>query len=83
MSKTLHIPILPTQGRGYNPRQRRWGTCSLANCKRIFGFYYNSPIGFTIKDCFVINFVIYFISAVYMLLTSKTLLKRNSYERHS
>ncbi len=29
-----------TQGRGYNPRQRWWGVCSLTNCKHIFGFYY-------------------------------------------
>ena len=28
------------QGRGYNPRQRRWGSCSLTNCKHIFGIYY-------------------------------------------
>ena len=26
--------------RGYNPRQRRWGRCSLTNCPHIFGFYY-------------------------------------------
>ena len=27
--------------RGYNPRQRRWGRCSLTNCPHIFGLYYN------------------------------------------
>ena len=26
--------------RGYNPRQRRWGRCSLTNCPHIFGLYY-------------------------------------------
>ena len=28
--------------RGYNPRQRRWGRCSLTNCPHIFGLYYNA-----------------------------------------
>ena len=28
--------------RGYNPRQRRWGRCSLTNCPHIFGLYYKN-----------------------------------------
>ena len=36
------IIYTPTQERGYNPRQRRWGVCSVTNCKHIFGFYYKS-----------------------------------------
>ena len=28
--------------RGYNPRQRGWGRCSLTNCPHIFGLYYKS-----------------------------------------
>ena len=28
--------------RGYNPRQRRWGRCSLTNCSHIFGLYYKT-----------------------------------------
>ena len=34
------ITYTPKQGRGYNPRQQWWGSCSLTNCKHIFGFYY-------------------------------------------
>ena len=30
-----------TKWRGYNPRQRWYGVCSLMNCKLIFGFHYN------------------------------------------
>ena len=32
------------EGRGYNPRQRGWGVCSLTNCKHIFGFYYKGNV---------------------------------------
>ena len=30
--------------RGYNPRQRRWGRCSLTNCPHIFGLYYKNKL---------------------------------------
>ena len=33
--------------RGYNPRQRGWGRCSLTNCPHIFGLYYNIDEGET------------------------------------
>ena len=38
--------------RGYNPRQRRWGRCSLTNCPHIFGLYYNEDTikGDTLND---------------------------------
>ena len=44
------ITYTPTQWRGYKPRQRRWGSFSLANCKHIFGIYYKlTPIGLGTK----------------------------------
>ena len=39
------ITYTPIQWRGSKPRQRRWGSFSLANCKHIFGIYYNNLIG--------------------------------------
>ena len=39
------ITYTQTQERGYNPRQRRWGACSLTNCKHIFGFHYKAVYG--------------------------------------
>ncbi len=38
------ITYTPKEGRGYNPRQRPWGSCSLTNCKHIFRFYYKKSI---------------------------------------
>ena len=38
------ITYTPAEGRGYKPRQRRWGSPSLTNYQHIFGLYYKAEV---------------------------------------